>query len=90
MKDRKDLLIIKYKRALNGKIQIMSKDDMRKIYGKSPDKPDALALTFYNTNKREVKSKPNSLASDPSLHTSMNNKIFTRNISQNASNADRV
>lgn len=42
-----ELLTIKYKRALNGKIQIMSKLDMRKKYGfKSPNDADALALTF--------------------------------------------
>ncbi len=44
---KNELLTIRYKRALNGKIQIMSKLDMRKKYGfKSPNDADAFALTF--------------------------------------------
>lgn len=55
--ERRDLLMIKYKRNLKGKIQIMSKDDMRKLYGKSPDVADALALTFWNDQVRTIKDK---------------------------------
>lgn len=44
----KDLLMIKFKRNLAWKIQIMPKDLMRKLYGKSPDTADAFSLTFYN------------------------------------------
>jgi hypothetical protein len=39
--------MIRYRRELNGKIKIMSKQDMRKLFGKSPDRPDALSLTFW-------------------------------------------
>lgn len=42
-----ELMSIRYKRNLKGKIQIMSKVDMRKKYGaKSPNDADALSLTF--------------------------------------------
>jgi hypothetical protein len=42
-----ELMTIKYKRNIKGKIQIMSKLDMRKKFGhKSPNDADALALTF--------------------------------------------
>lgn len=43
----KDLSMIKYKRDGRGRIMIMPKEEMRKQYGKSPDGPDALALTFW-------------------------------------------
>lgn len=45
---RNDLLKLKYKRELNGKIKIMSKEDIRKLYWKSPDFSDALCLTFVS------------------------------------------
>lgn len=42
-----ELMGIKYKRTLSGKIQIMSKLEMKKKYGlKSPNDADALSLTF--------------------------------------------
>ena len=44
---KQELLGIKYKRAINGKIQIMSKVEMKKKFGlKSPNDADALSLTF--------------------------------------------
>jgi hypothetical protein len=42
----KQLLDIKYKRNISGKIQIMTKDEMRSMGIKSPDIADALMLTF--------------------------------------------
>lgn len=43
----KELLTIRYKRTLKGKIQIMSKVDMKDKYGyESPDVSDALSLSF--------------------------------------------
>lgn len=48
------LLNIKYKINLQGKIQIMSKEEMRKEGIASPDKADAVALTFY---KEEVQRR---------------------------------
>lgn len=44
---KEELLSIKYKRNLKGKIQIMPKVDMKKKYGtKSPNDADAFSLTF--------------------------------------------
>jgi hypothetical protein len=44
---KEELLGIKYKRNLKGKIQIMPKVDMKKKYGtKSPNDADAFSLTF--------------------------------------------
>lgn len=55
VEERKDLLIVKFKRNTAGKIQIMPKDMMRKEYWRSPDTADALSLTFFrpdiNANK---------------------------------------
>lgn len=42
-----EMKLIKYKENIRGKIQIMSKEDMRKLGIKSPNKADAFALTFY-------------------------------------------
>ncbi len=52
-----EILAIKYKRNLAGKIQIMPKDEMRKLIGKSPDYFDALCTTFTHREiaKRKVK-----------------------------------
>ena len=41
-----ELLSIRFRRTTNGKIQIMNKVDMRKLGYPSPDKADALSLTF--------------------------------------------
>lgn len=44
---KEELLTLKYKRNLRGKIQIMPKVDMKKKYGyKSPNDADAFSLTF--------------------------------------------
>lgn len=48
---REDLMMIRYCRNERGKIQIMSKKDMKKLFGKSPDKADAFALTFYESDE---------------------------------------
>lgn len=53
---KKQLLSIKYRAELSGKIKIMSKDEMRKEGIPSPDKADGAALTFYK--KEEVPRKP--------------------------------
>lgn len=44
----KQLLTLKYRRELSGKLKIMSKREMQKLGIKSPDAADALMLTFYN------------------------------------------
>ena len=41
------LLSIRYREELSGKMKIMSKEDMKKEGYPSPDKADGLALTFY-------------------------------------------
>lgn len=47
---KEELKSIKFKRNTKGKIQIMSKNDMKKKYGyKSPNDADALALTFLRS-----------------------------------------
>jgi len=51
-----DLFMIKYKNTIDGRIKIMPKEEMRKLYGKSPDDADALALTFRR-NKPTVRRK---------------------------------
>jgi hypothetical protein len=43
-----ELLKIKYRRGLDGRIQIMPKADMKKLMWKSPDWADALMLTFID------------------------------------------
>lgn len=45
---KEELLTVKFKRNLQGKIQIMSKDEMRKQGIASPNKADAFMLTFTN------------------------------------------
>jgi hypothetical protein len=49
-----ELLAIRYRSELNGKLRIMSKKDMRKMGIKSPNYADALMLTFV---KRETTLK---------------------------------
>jgi len=56
-----ELLNIRYKRELNGKIKIQSKDDMRREGIASPNNADALMLTFdqvaFKLPKEAVKKK---------------------------------
>ena len=44
-----ELLTIRYRRQLSGKIQVMPKQDMRKEGYPSPNTADALMLTFYDS-----------------------------------------
>ena len=46
--DWMELLCIKYKATLKGKIKIISKDELRSMGIKSPNSYDALSLTFVN------------------------------------------
>ena len=55
--ERDDLFKIKFKRNERGQIQIMPKIEMKKLMGKSPDRPDALALTFWEWDKKEKEGK---------------------------------
>lgn len=71
IEDWKDLLMIKFKRNLRGKIQIMSKDEMRRMYWRSPDTADAFALTFVTKdldqrrNSKEAREKKPRRILDP-------------------------
>jgi hypothetical protein len=50
--------MIKYRKTDKGLIRIMSKQEMRKEFGKSPDDADALMLTFRDIKRvREKKEK---------------------------------
>ena len=55
---REELLSLRYKRSLRGRIQIMDKPQMAKLGFKSPNKADALSMTFYrrdtNMEKRSL------------------------------------
>lgn len=68
---KEELLTLKYKRNLKGKIQIMPKVDMKKKYGyRSPNDADALSLTFLKEIYSEVEQAHaqellNSLDFDP-------------------------
>lgn len=53
-KEREDIFMIKYKRTTKWQIKIMPKVEMKKLYWKSPDRWDWLALTFRD---RKIKSK---------------------------------
>ena len=53
----KELLTIRYRRELSGKVKIMSKDDMRKDGIPSPNVADALMLTFYQREGWRQESK---------------------------------
>lgn len=59
-----ELPAIKYKRNIAWKIQIMGKQDMKKNFGFSPDKMDALMLTFYDNKKRKRRGKSGSFVLD--------------------------
>lgn len=51
-----ELLSIRFKRTANGRIQMMDKVQMRKLGFKSPNKADALAMTFIRPDRPEDRS----------------------------------
>lgn len=53
---KEELLSIRFKRTGNGRIQIMDKVSMKKLGFKSPNKADALALTFLRPDHLEKRS----------------------------------
>lgn len=62
----KELLYIRYRNQLGGRLQIMPKIDMKKNLGRSPDHSDALSLTFIRPakayiNKELLKIKRNKI-----------------------------
>ena len=50
----KELLTIRYRATLANKLQIMPKDEMRKMGLVSPDVADGLALTLTREDRKEV------------------------------------
>ncbi len=52
---RDQLLSIRYRRTANGRIQIMDKVSMKKLGFPSPDKADAIALTFFRPDNQVVR-----------------------------------
>lgn len=55
--DWEQLLQIKYRRELSGKMKIMGKEEMRKQGIQSPDVADALSLTFIERDEPQAKRK---------------------------------
>lgn len=53
---REQLLSIRFRRTANGRIQIMDKVTMKKLGFPSPDKADALSMTFLRPDRLEKKS----------------------------------
>jgi len=51
----KQLLLIRYRRELSGKMKMMSKEEMRKEGMGSPDTPDTLMLGFLGKDKPKTK-----------------------------------
>lgn len=67
---KEELLSIRFRRTANGRIQIMDKVAMKKLGFASPDKADALSMTFLRPDSMEPRSSvngviPNSAAFDP-------------------------
>lgn len=60
---KEELLSIRFKRTLNGRIQIMDKVQMKKLGFRSPNKADAAAMTFLRPDgaKRSVWGDPASV-----------------------------
>lgn len=63
-----ELLSIRYKRNLRGKIQIMSKEEMRKEGYVSPNRADALMLTFYDDSGIYTKNETTNLQEESNEH----------------------
>lgn len=51
-----ELLSIRFKRTTNGRIQIMDKISMKKLGFPSPDKADAISMTFLRPDRMEARS----------------------------------
>lgn len=50
----KELLAIRYRKELNGRLKIMGKLEMKKTLGRSPDHADAWSLTFIRPARQHV------------------------------------
>jgi hypothetical protein len=53
---KEELLSIRFRRTANGRIQIMDKVTMKKLGFASPNKADALSMTFYRRDSIEKRS----------------------------------
>lgn len=61
----KELLQLRFRRNLRNQIQIMSKDDMKKNGWQSPNKSDALMLTFYVDFDKQKLNAPKNIPTMP-------------------------
>ena len=57
--------MIKYRKTDKGLIRIMSKQEMRKEFGKSPDDADALMLTFRDIKRVREKKVADKIQRNP-------------------------
>lgn len=70
---REQLRSIRFKRTVNGRIQIMDKVSMKKLGFPSPDKTDALSMTFLRPDVMEARTGngypvvPNAAPFDPNI-----------------------
>lgn len=55
---KEELLSIRFKRTTTGRIQMMDKVQMKKLGFKSPNKADALSMTFYKRDNLELANAP--------------------------------
>lgn len=55
---KEELMSIRFKRTGNGRIQMMDKVQMKKLGFKSPNKADALSMTFYKRDNLELQNAP--------------------------------
>lgn len=81
--ERDDLFKIKFKRNQRGQIQIMPKLEMKKLMGKSPDRPDALALTFWETDRPPKKANKSQNSEKYIINPITGEKIVKKHLSRN-------
>lgn len=61
-----ELHALEWKEAINGRLKLTPKDQLRKVLGRSPDRYDALALACWEPlSLRELPSSAKHLADDP-------------------------
>lgn len=65
---REELLSIRFRRTQNGRIQIMDKVSMKKLGFPSPDKADAISMTFLRPDSIEPRSQNGVVPTPPSFN----------------------
>lgn len=61
----------------------MPKLEMKKLMGKSPDRPDALALTFWETDKPPKKANKSQNSEKYIINPITGEKIVKKHLSRN-------